>query len=148
MQSGQSLFCLSLRRLAILLTTAGSRLVTTLRVLLRCDWKRGRDGVCFLWARHACLMREWTGREIIVGMARNQVPSCVAQAAFLPCWGVISTPSTLIQIYEDNQSAGKRLWVWSFLLTCTTMWLTCKWQEKKTLWRLLIHLHLIFTTAW
>lgn len=62
----------------------------------------------FLWARHACLMRKWTGREIIVGVAHNQVPSWVAQAAFLLCWGVISTPSTLILIYEDNQSAGKR----------------------------------------
>lgn len=80
MQSGQSLFCLSLWRLAILLTKAGSHLVTTLSVLLRCNLKRRRQNV-FLWARHTCLMRKWTEREIIVGVAQSQVRQI--QASFL-----------------------------------------------------------------
>lgn len=27
----------------------------------------------FLWAHHTCLMRKWTEREIIVGVAQNRI---------------------------------------------------------------------------
>lgn len=60
MQSGQSLFCLSLRRLAILLTRAGSHLVTTLSVLLRCNLKRRRQFV-FMGTSH--MFNEEVDRE-------------------------------------------------------------------------------------
>lgn len=59
MQSGPSLFCLSLRRLAILLTRARSHLVVTLSVRLRCDLKRGRQRECIFVG----ISEKWCRRE-------------------------------------------------------------------------------------
>lgn len=52
-------------------------------------------------------MGKWTGGEIKVGVAHNQVSGWDTQAPYLLRLGVISTPSTLMQIYYGNQSAGR-----------------------------------------
>ncbi len=110
MQSGPSLFCLSLRRLAILLTRARSHLVVTLSIFLWCDSKWGRQKKSvFLWAYQRSGVGERIGREITAGIVQVRAAwvSAGPQAPFVQCLVVFSTPWDLMWIYESEESTRR-----------------------------------------